>query len=118
MVRVGDGAHAEVLGALGVADFGLRVDPAQMEQRRLGLADLGGDDAVADRLARLALERVHLAASWFDHVFDARADSVRRRAAAARLRCGAACRPEMPAASSSTRRRCSGLAWMISPMRP
>ena len=29
-----------------------------------------------------------------------------------------ACRPEMPAASSSTRRRCSGLAWMISPMRP
>ena len=24
----------------------------------------------------------------------------------------------MPAASSSTRRRCSGLAWMISPMRP
>jgi len=29
-----------------------------------------------------------------------------------------ACRPAMPAASSSTRRRCSGLAWMISPMRP
>ena len=24
----------------------------------------------------------------------------------------------MPAASSSTRRRCSGLAWMISPMLP
>ena len=68
---VGHGADAEILGAFGVADFGLRVDPAQMEQRRLGLADVGGDHAVADRLASLALERVHLAGELVHHVLDA-----------------------------------------------
>ena len=68
---VGHGADAEILGAFGVADFGLRVDPAQMEQCRLGLADIGGDDPVADRLASLALERVHLAGELRDHVLDA-----------------------------------------------
>ncbi len=42
-----------------------------MEQRGLGLADLGGDLAVADRLARLALQAVDLAGELADHVLDA-----------------------------------------------
>ena len=42
-----------------------------MEQRRLGLAHLGGDFAVADRLARLLLQPFHLAGELADHVLDA-----------------------------------------------
>ena len=42
-----------------------------MEQRGLGLAHLGGDFAVADRLARLLLQAVHLAGELADHVLDA-----------------------------------------------
>ena len=42
-----------------------------MEQHRLGLADLGGDLAVADRLARLLLQAFHLAGELADHVLDA-----------------------------------------------
>ena len=56
---------------------------------------------------RAGRSRPRPAADWFPPL-----------SAAAPASCRRACRPEMPAASSSTRRRCSGLAWMISPMRP
>ena len=42
-----------------------------MEQHGLGLAHLGGDLAVADRLPRLLLQAVHLAGQLTDHVLDA-----------------------------------------------
>ena len=42
-----------------------------MEQRGLGLAHLGGDFAVADRLPRLLLQAVDLAGELADHVLDA-----------------------------------------------
>ena len=67
---VGDRAHAQILGALGVGDLGLGAEPAQVVQRGLDLAHLGRDVAVADRLPRLALERVDLAGQLVDHVLD------------------------------------------------
>ena len=54
----------------GFAEFRIGGDPAQVEQRGLGLADLGGDIAVAHRLARLRLERLHLAGELVDDVFE------------------------------------------------
>ena len=68
----GDDAHGLVLGALGLADLGLRGDPAQMEQHRLGPAHLAGDSAVADRLARLLLQRRDLRGELADDVFEPR----------------------------------------------
>ncbi len=59
---LGGGSHR--LGKLRVG-FGHRRPrrlPAQVEHRRLRLADFGGKVAVAGRLARLALQRVHPAA--------------------------------------------------------
>ena len=64
-------AHGEVVGVAGLADVGIGFDPAQMEQHRLGLAHLGRDLAVADRLARLLLQAFHLAGELADHVLDA-----------------------------------------------
>ena len=64
-------ADVEVVGARGLADVGIGFHPAQMEQHRLGLAHLGGDLAVADRLPRLLLQAVHLAGELADHVLDA-----------------------------------------------
>ena len=52
-------------------DVGIRLDPAQMIKHRLGLADLGGDFAVADRLARLLLQPVHLSGELSNHILDA-----------------------------------------------
>ena len=58
---LGDGAHAQVLGALAVRHLGVGAEPAQVIERGFDLADLGRDIAVADRLPGLALERVDLA---------------------------------------------------------
>ena len=55
----------------GLSDVGIRLHPAQMVQHRLGLAHLGGDFAVADRLARLLLQPVHLPGELSDHILDA-----------------------------------------------
>ncbi len=66
---LGDDAHADVLGMLGIGNFRLRRDPAQVKQRRLGLADLCGDRAVAHGLARLAFESVHLRRQLGNNVF-------------------------------------------------
>ena len=43
-----------------------------MKQRGLGLAHLGGQFAVADRLPRLLLQAFHLTGELPDDVFDAR----------------------------------------------
>jgi len=64
-------AHGEVMGVGGFGDLGIRLHPAQMEQHGLGLAHLGGDLAVADRLACLFLQSIHLACELADHVLDA-----------------------------------------------
>ena len=37
---LGDQAHGRILGVLGLGDLGIGGDPAQVEQRRLGLAHL------------------------------------------------------------------------------
>ncbi len=57
---LGEFAHGEVMVASGFGDIAMCAGPAQMEQHRFGLAHLGGDFAIADRLARLALQSVHL----------------------------------------------------------
>ncbi len=88
-----------------------------MEQRRLGLADIGGQVLEARRLAGLALQAFDLAFELADHVVEAFEVLLGGAAAEARPR-GGACRPEMPAASSSRARRACGLAWISSPMRP
>jgi hypothetical protein len=62
-------ARAEIAGALGLFDLFIRVDPAQVIERGFLLAHLGGDFAVADRLARLPLQGRHLACELGDHVF-------------------------------------------------
>lgn len=64
-------AHGEIMGAAGIIDLGMRPDPAQMEQRRLGLAHLGRDLAIAHGLAGLLLQALHLAGELADHVLDA-----------------------------------------------
>ena len=48
----------------GIVDVGVGLDPAQVVQRRLGLAHLGGDFAVADRLPRLFFKPSICPASW------------------------------------------------------
>ena len=53
-------ADAEVMDAAGFGDVGVGLQPAQMKQRGLGLAHLGRDFAVADRLPRLLLQAVDL----------------------------------------------------------
>ena len=55
----------------GFRDVGIGVEPAQMEQHGLGLAHLGRDFAVADRLPRLLLQAVDLAGQLPDHILDA-----------------------------------------------
>ena len=52
-----DDADRDVAGLSGLRQLGIGADPAQMEQRGLGGADLRRDVAVADRLARLLLQR-------------------------------------------------------------
>ena len=69
--RGGDFARAEIARAVGLFDFLVRVDPAQVIERGFLLAHLGGDVAIAHGFARLALERRHLARELADHVFQA-----------------------------------------------
>ena len=53
----GDQTNGRVPGPLGFADLGVGGSPAQVKQQRFGAADLAGNVAVADGLARLGLER-------------------------------------------------------------
>ena len=46
-------------------------DPAQMEERRLGLAHLRSNGAVADRLLGLLSKRLDLGGQLVDHVLEA-----------------------------------------------
>ena len=55
----------------GFRDVDIGLQPAQMEQRGLGLAHLGGDFAETNGLARLLLQPVDLAGQLPDHVLDA-----------------------------------------------
>ena len=66
-----DAAGVAGLHARRLRDIRVGLEPAQMEQHRLGLADLGGNLPVADRLTRLLLQPFHLAGELADHVFDA-----------------------------------------------
>src|SRR6516225_2244979 len=73
--RLGVLAHARrddpdslVLAAPGVLDLAAGANPAQMEQQSLGAPHLRGNITVAHRLARLALERGHLAGKLADDV--------------------------------------------------
>ena len=62
----------QILGVLGFRVLAIGRHPAQVEQGGLGLADLLGDDAVADRLLGLALERLDLAGELVDDVVEPR----------------------------------------------
>ena len=75
---VGDRADAQVLGLAGFVHLGIGAEPAQIIKRRLDLAHLGRDVAVADRLPGLALEPVDLAGQLLHHVLDAEQDWLRR----------------------------------------
>ena len=113
----GDHPDAGILGLLGGGDLLLGREVAQVEQHRFRLTDLGGDVLVAHRLASLALERLDLLRQLADDVLEP-LEIVLRGLQPSSASCRRACSPATPAASSSTRRRASGLAWMISPMRP
>ena len=64
-------AVASAERGLGLAErFGGR-QPAKVEHRRLGLADLAGEIAIADGLTRLPLKRLELRLDLADHVVDA-----------------------------------------------
>ncbi len=63
-------ADAEVMGRGGFRHPRMGIEPAQMKQQRLGLAHLGRDFAVADRLPRLLLEAFHLSGELSDYVLD------------------------------------------------
>ena len=54
---------------LRLADLGCRGDEAQVIEHRLGLAHLGGDRAIADRLPRLPFQGVDLGGELANHVF-------------------------------------------------
>ena len=71
-VRAATTRTALVLRPLGLGDFGLRRDPAQVKQQRFGAAHLAGNVAVAHRLPRLGLERGDLRGKLADDVFDPR----------------------------------------------
>ena len=66
-----DGAHAKILGVLGFGDLIVRGRPAQVIERRLGLAHLRRHGAIADRLAGLLLQSVDLRCELADDVFGA-----------------------------------------------
>ena len=67
---VGDGGGFAERG-LGLVERLGRRQPAEVEDRRLGLADLAGEIAVADGLTRLALQRLELRLDLADHVVEA-----------------------------------------------
>ena len=75
---LGHVADVEIMDAGGLGNVGVRLHPAQMVQHRLGFAHLGGDVAVADRLARLLLQPVHLSGELSDHILDAGEVGLRR----------------------------------------
>ncbi len=66
--RLRDAADAHILRVAGFDNFGIRRDPAQVKQRRLGLAHVGRHLLVLHRLARLTLERIDLLRELPDHV--------------------------------------------------
>ncbi len=66
----GDDADGLVPGVLRLADFGLRGEPAQVKQQRLGAAHLAGNIAIAHRLAGLGFQRSDLRGELADDVFD------------------------------------------------
>jgi len=64
-------AHGEVMGLRRFRHLGVGFHPAQMEQHGFGFPHLGGDFAIADRLACLLLQAVDLSRKLADHVLDA-----------------------------------------------
>ncbi len=65
---LGDDADRLVLATFGVEDFGLHRGPAQVEQQRLGAADLSGNIAIARGLPGLGLERSDLRGELADDI--------------------------------------------------
>ncbi len=119
-VRAGDFAHGSVLARCSAsATFGIgRQSSADgtASPRPCGPARTPRDSAPPGVAWRLSA--FDLGGELADHVFEALQVGFRPRVSRSSASWRRACRPEMPAASSSTRRRCSGFAWMISPMRP
>ncbi len=70
--RVRHVPDSHVLRVNGLGGFRVGGDPAQVEQRRLGLAHVGRDLLVAHRLTRLTLQAVHLLGKLADHVLEPR----------------------------------------------
>lgn len=64
-------ADVQVVGLAGFGDVGMGLQPAQVKQQCLGLADLGGDFAITDRLTRLLFQALDLAGQLADDVLDA-----------------------------------------------
>src|SRR3569623_1352884 len=64
-------AHGEIVGAAGLGNILLGLQPAQMKQQCRGLADLGLHFAITDRLPSLPLQAVDLARELTDNVLDA-----------------------------------------------
>ena len=58
---LGDNPHRQIFRALRLGKLGGGGNPTQVKQRRLGLAHLLGNRAVADRVPGLALESIDLA---------------------------------------------------------
>ena len=71
MLRVGEVAHQLGLRRLGVLFAEAGGDPADVEQRRLGLADIAGQGPVAYGETRLALQGLQLLLDLSDDVVDA-----------------------------------------------
>ncbi len=64
-------ADGDVMGVAGLGDIGIGAEPAQVKQHGLGLAHLGCDLAIADRLPRLPLQAFHLPGELPDDILDA-----------------------------------------------
>ena len=68
---LGEFTDVEVVGVAGLGHVGICFQPAQVKQHGLGLAHLGRDFAVADRLPRLLLQALDLSGQLPDHILDA-----------------------------------------------
>ena len=71
MDGVGEDDDQPSLHRLGLLLGDPRLDPAEVEQRRLGLADIAGQAAIADGKPRLSLQRLELLLDLGDDVVDA-----------------------------------------------
>ena len=96
----------------------LVLPPGDEMGERVVAADVGGEIAVAARLARLALQALDLDVDLLQDVLDPQRGCPPRPFSRSSASWRREWRPEMPAASSRMSRRAWGLAAMISPIWP